>query len=442
MDPVSFVPQQYTQPAPQPAVKRGYSKPGRKPRHYVDTSLSYVECPPAPTSHEMETGTFFGDVRNLMSLDYPLSPMSPTMPVSSSPYLFGIPNSPTRVQSEFLLDDPMDFSAPMGPTIIPPEAHVFWDQLTEVIMALASLPHNVDRKLKKNDLRAFLEQVNRRDEPTEFELDLWLDGTLQEGDLRITLGLYQLSFPVFPRHVLTDDFLDEHRLWSSMSPLHRYYCLAATINGISEEKSFDDPTLESWSFQFLMLCRLYGTPRLQTKAGQILQELPLQVWCSRYLYCGGLVRTAVTDALQQLTNTSDPHFEYDLYEVCRLIDATVVEKPYTGQKKPSDWVAFFEQYENLGSFMTSLYQYLESRQEKNSMYLLLQAFANTLNRLTPEDFVTYRMKEGIFEKVTNVVDDTVFVKYRGCPRPILVPRDRLRDPRIVTEISNFVPNVT
>ena len=304
------------------------------------------------------------------------------------------------------------------------------DLLFNVISKLASLSKDMDVPALLNHLR----QHSISQDPSEWEIETWLNG--QYHNNLYVLTPHEPKFHLFEDDIISDDFLASHPSWHQLSAFHRYYLFFCVHHLVISEQEYDDPDFPPWCFQFLVLCLLYGQGWLQDHAHELLTYLQNHVskWFDRACFCGGLVREAICNtAINNNQPLSDHH---RLRRVLPILTSIVcfegTWENLRDSSLPSDGVAFFEQYENITTFLNNTIS-LDSIDE-------WQKLRNDVSQYTPEYFQKLKMRRAIFDSVLKVTDDMVTLKYKGCPKPAVHKRSSINNPEILKQIQHHVSN--
>lgn len=361
-----------------------------------------------------------------------------------------------------------------GPVIIPSEAFHFWSQLSELVYRLQLMHGSVTvqtdaRDSMKNQFHAW----NLRHPPREEDLLAWITRgrvteipTLALNHEMNYLPLYHMGGatgargpwsgnelekkPVVPFNFsahfqLDDNFLDLHPSMEDLPMLQRYYCLVCITEHIRCEASQEDPVLDSWMFQFTCQLMLSGSSWISQQAETLLRRLPPRQWMDRYVFCGGLVRQSLTRHMQDLSRDAQSTLSNELAasiqdKTCRLVKVfRLIFQIVSGYDSVSDWMAFFEQYDNKLNFVEAfrsmvpvIQRWSPSFQDQWSQAL------SDLERLSEEDFRRKRVSRGIFQAVDKVDATHVFLRYKNCPRTVKVKKTSIQDDRILQQLKTFL----
>jgi hypothetical protein len=243
---------------------------------------------------------------------------------------------------------------------------------------------------------------------------------------------YTYNFPVFSSfldgYFFTEDFLTDFFSWSDLRDFQRYHyaaCIARTVETTEqqqEEKDEEEDTLEEWSFQFLLVCYLRDSGRLCQLATSTLERIcrnPRR-WLHRYSFVGGLFRQEFVSYLEELMlqekrPTLDPiRFMY------RLLDKLVAPLPEDTETKKAksshitDWMAFFEQYENWDVWSTTLKNFETKYQMVGGRIRKQAIFKPSPPQLTREHFQQYPVSQAQFDRVVSVTADRIILRFKGC----------------------------
>ena len=270
--------------------------------------------------------------------------------------------------------------------------------------------------------------------PSSDLIDFWLSHNSTEinscTEIFVNSGSPSISMTVCKpcdNDTLDDSFFLLFPDWNSHNSLEKYYfthCISRSFNAYQD--------LESYALQFLMVNALHGSTHLRNQSWNILSNSKLNQICSRDAFTGGMVRRYILNALNSLLN-GDVHLLDPLIEILDLVLKLVV----TGSKDPynlkpeDDWVAFFEQYSNLREYHISFSGILDSLNQRRDFSLMytrlseiLTKFVDKFSMVSSRDFVLKFLGVGIFESVIQTTDETVQLKYLGCPEPILLDRKK------------------
>jgi hypothetical protein len=308
----------------------------------------------------------------------------------------------------------------------------FWTNIAHLISKIAGVGPDRYNTFHQAVLD-HCQTLHLRQEPSEIQILRWIFGDFStHPNENVSLSndpAFQLTFRVFEDDMLDDDTLANHLQWHQMTNFQRYYYLYCTTKRIEEEKSQDDPYLDPWSFQYLVLCMLFGSDYIFEKAHTLLKSLNLNIWCSEYLYSGGLVRQGMLTAMSYSATNYDHR---RLLSVLDVVLGTIQDQQ--DASKIGYWVAFFEQRENLEQFQRGLYTYVQENKE-NQRFNNLQ---ETLNQIPLVEFTTRKMKQGVFKCVRSVQNGMVELEYHGCPKTVFVHQSKIPVGKISECLKNFV----
>jgi hypothetical protein len=212
---------------------------------------------------------------------------------------------------------------------------------------------------------------------------------------------------------ISEDVFESYSSWYDMEVFQRYHYLACIASMIcNEQQDFpDEPNLDIWCFQFMLVALLEGPDYIVNIVQSMLQPVIANsaLWLSRYVFSGGMVRNALIH--QTPSSISKDGYKYVCKVVRHLIDTRV-----------SDWEAFFEQYENFEDF-------------KRQAVLRPFVYGHKLSR---DSFIENSVRQGLFSHIDRIDDakSLVYIRWIGCPKPIPVRSD-IKDPKIVLAISQF-----
>lgn len=377
---------------------------------FINTPQSMETQPPPPLMFD-ELNFFMEDSSNVQDSFLPFSDEN-SMDVLADP-------------SNLLpLDMGLDQSTPCDGVDF-----TFWNTVAVVMSKIAG--KSQDTEFYENVIQ-HCRNINLYHEPSEHQILAWINNDfttifeLQD----FQPGSFQLSFSVFPDDVIDDDTLCQHLSWNQMTAFRRYYYLYCTFNWIHQEKSqSEDPYLEPWCLQYLISCILFGSDYMVKTAQSLLEIIDANTWCNEYMYCGGLVRDGIISYLSQ-NNSEFLIMKNDLScleTVIKFILTTMSES-----KGVSHWVAFFEQVENWLVFKDFLGKYLQATKEPLPILVILY---EKISKISTDDFMNKRMRQGIFKTVKSYTNQMVELEYHGCPKSIMVPREKITDVKILQCIS-------
>ena len=286
----------------------------------------------------------------------------------------------------------------------------FWEHLATVVSRLPPCRN------RYKEIYQHCQRINLQFSPLPCLLDLWIkqdfpDVMLNAHDTRFVSNFEPTAY--CKDDILPDDYKAAYNQWNNFSWCQRYYITHCIGVAVEQERKEEEPSLDAWSLQILLCNILSGSAYLQEQSLNILSGLDLNVWCDRYLFAGGMLRNELLQASTAMMNEN-------ISKVLDIISSVM--------GKTSDWVAFFEHYDNLTAILNMLQENL----------FLDEALTNMLpiwKQLTAEDFKKNKCREGIFETVVQVVGDKVTLKYYGWPYPLEMSVNTIQDERILKMIK-------
>jgi len=297
------------------------------------------------------------------------------------------------------------------------ETNLFWQR---VALVASRLPPCQNRY---NEILKHCQRLNLQSAPLQFLIDMWIqqdygDVQINPHDERFIKNFEPTTY--FPDDMIPEDYKAEYHKWNSLSWCQRYYLTHCIGQAVAQEKKEEDPNIDAWSLQILLCNILSSSNYLREQSLCILSGIDLNVWCDRYLFAGGMIRHELFQASTDIIHLNIP-------TALNIISSVMGP----GEGKISDWVAFFEHFDNLSPILQSMEQ---------NLFLddALTAILPTWEKLTPKDFKDNKCREGIFEAVVQVLGDKVELKYHGWPNPIQIPIKDIQDERILKILKSFL----
>jgi hypothetical protein len=308
--------------------------------------------------------------------------------------------------------------------------HASLASLMQKIATLLLLPtqdRNTNTKIYDSVFQ-YCQQTSMETEPSATQIIQWLQGDFGDHS-ELNKSLWSapcaLLFSTFPDDVIPDGVLRQHLSWLDMTVLQRYYYLYCISKIVDQERQMDDPLIEPWCFQFLLVGILHGEPLFRQVAQKILQDIDLKTWCSKDIFCGGLVRNSLIRYWCLREHIYTPR------EVSEKVVVQVILQ--TMEQKICTWTGFFEQEENYQEFQKQLVATMPS--EAKESYPYLTQLADALKQVS---FAGYKMQIGMFQCIRSIHDDMVELQYHGCPRAIWVQQNKISDPYILLCLDQFI----
>lgn len=254
----------------------------------------------------------------------------------------------------------------------------------------------------------FFKSIQLEYEPNDFTVDVW---SKNQFDVVITYAAEPAPKTISvinPTDVIPSD---HYLMWDEMQTLQRLYYLFCVEKLVEREKTEEEPSISSWSFQFLLITLLRGSSSMQVRAAKLLMQIEPHRWCDRYLFAGGFFRRELVKTTAELSPF-----------LVSMVQMLLEQDGHEGHI--SDWVAFFEQVENF-----------------DAEYAALRARFPPSIRMDVKremfDQPDLKVRSGIFESVVFLGASTVTVKYYGCPRTVQLALDKIKSPRILRAIDTW-----
>ena len=251
---------------------------------------------------------------------------------------------------------------------------------------------------------------------------------------------------VFPNSIISDEFLYQYPNWSSHSFLGNMYLIRCICQSVIEEQKTDDPCIDAWSLQMLLVALLIGPQYSVELARATLFAIIPSTWCTRDIFAGGLLRQYLNQQLsflfKQLQEFNAPEnvstqFPADIYNRCQEVFHHL--NNFIGPGKVSDWIAFFEDYTNLLEMQS------QPIFEIPSSDLWLAGLKQEWSLLTEHSFAYFPCLSGIPHSVVRVFNNDqnqrmVALSYHGHSQIKLKPVDSIRNPFTLAQIANWERN--
>jgi len=302
----------------------------------------------------------------------------------------------------------------------PKDTNPFWEHLAAVVSRLPSCQGRF------NDIYDHCQRMNLQGSPLPCVIDSWIAQDYQtlyatHNDPRFAPNFEPTAY--FEEDILSEDYIAAYHKWSLLSWCQRYYITYCIGKSIDQDRTEDEPNLDAWSLQILLCNILSGSDYLRQQTLRLLSGLNLNLWCDRYIFAGGMLRH------QLLQEASTDLFHHHVDTVMNII----LSMMGPGEGKITDWVAFFEHFDNLSATLDMINKNLLIH---DSIEIILP----TWKKLTDQDFKDNKCREGIFESVVEVLGDKVKLKYHGWPYPIQVDIKFIQDERILRNIKPLSAN--
>lgn len=217
----------------------------------------------------------------------------------------------------------------------------------------------------------------------------------------------------------------------------------------------------AWSFTYLILCVIEGGYYVRQMANSICKTLMQDQHkrIKRCLFSGGVVRSTLINTLNNVTNgffdDKNKEFIIEGLKIALNIIMKVICPQFLYRSKVTDWVAFFEQYENIAPFTSAIQNY-KKHQKFNSTIMLskiselsdeqliyrrLVKFYSEVSKLKERHFSIYPIQEATFENIISVHGKCIKIKWMGCPIPSETILDNISDSYVLNAINNFNLNI-
>ncbi len=219
---------------------------------------------------------------------------------------------------------------------------------------------------------------------------------------------------LFEDDFIPNEILDSFPSYDSLTPLQRYYftfCIISTLAAADPDVA-PDP----WSTQLLMCNLLWADDALRSHSMFILHTSSVVPDMGRELFVGGLFRASLISSFHSILNDPDAHS----FLFTRLSDVLSFLFSVCGAGGSADWVAFFEQVENLDHFRHVLYQETSGIVFIEPFRNLYCQFLSLLHSGSIDPQFALQPCEGIFHTFSHVGVDHVMVRYFGRPRDVKI----------------------
>lgn len=272
-----------------------------------------------------------------------------------------------------------------------------------------------------------------------------------EGNRTMTYKLY----PAMDMYTgnCEDIIVPLNKVGSFTMQLHYLSCI---WNRLQNRKKI----LGTWEITYSMLVALYGSKLSKMFNFKIIKYICInqQTCMRRCSFSGGVVRDSIRSILYNIVDSNSVRRVIDddtsMYEGLLTVlnfMMKVICNDFTYKSKSSDWVAFFEQYENVGPFLTILEEfkdvgYLKDKKKgrlfdmdmSGLVYFRLMKQTSIISKLTPLQFKQYYIDEGVFEEVIDVRTNVATIKWMGCPKPSNTPISNIKDSYIMEKVREKV----